>query len=104
MVQLKDATTKSLRHRHYHLTRAIQRINRTLAEIDAELASRGIDPPTHRVQPRQPLPGIRIGEMASICVRVLSAATEPVMSREVAMAVAALRGLDRTDDALMARV
>jgi hypothetical protein len=37
-------------------------------------------------------------------MHVLRAATEPIMSREVAIAVAALRGFDQADDALMARV
>ena len=102
--QARRASTRSLRQRRYRLTRAVARIQGVLAEIDSELAGRGIGPVTYKLSPSRIVPGLRHGEMAGLCMAVLRTAEEPLSLREIVARVAALKEFDQSDPALMARV
>ena len=93
-----------MRQRRYRLTRAVARIQGVLAEIDSELAGRGVSPVTYRSSPRRVVPGLQHGEMAGLCMAVLRAAEGPLALREIVARVAALKGFDGSDPALMVRV
>jgi hypothetical protein len=102
--QAQEATTRSLRHRRYRLTRAIARIENVLAEINLELSARGVPLETYASFPRRIIPGVRHGEMAPLCMTILRAATEPLMVREIATEIAVQKGLDQTDAVLMGKM
>src|SRR5580658_1019320 len=85
--------TKVLRMRRLRLYRAIERIQGTIAEIEAELTRRGAKltgPPRHR---GKPLP-FRHNELPRLCLNALRRAGQPMHVREIAAAVLTGEALD----------
>jgi len=101
--QTQQATTRTLRQRHYRLTRTIERYQATLSVIGAELVVRGIEPDRYRCCPRRVIAGLRHGEIAGVCIAILREAGGHVRLSEIVGAVARRKGYDRSDMALMAK-
>jgi hypothetical protein len=85
--------------RRLRLYRAIERIQATIAEIEAEFTSRGAKltgPPRHR---GKPLP-FKHNELPRLCLNALRVAGRPMHVREITAMVLTSKGLDPLDRAL----
>jgi len=88
---------KRLIERRTRLIKLVARYQAAVAEIEAELRSRGIEPKEYRSVRPYPLLGVRQGEMRHLCVAILRDAVNPLRMREIVAAVMAQKGMDGTD-------
>lgn len=97
-------SNKTLLRKRFALLRAIERDQGKVAEIDAELRGRGIEP-SLGTPPRRPrLPLFRFNELPRLVLTILREAKEPLHIRDITHAVLVRKRANLTDPKLFLAV
>lgn len=101
---MRNVSYTNLVRRRARIIKAVARSQTVIAEIEAEIRRRGLEPVEYKPSRRLSLPGFKQGEIGALCLGILRRASAPLRMREIAALVARQKDLDQTDAALMAAV
>jgi hypothetical protein len=101
MASISETSASTLLRRRLNLCRAIERDQAIVAEIDAELRRRGIEPGLMSPLRQNRSPLFRNNELPRLCLAIMRRATAPMHIRELARAVLTEKRADLMDPRLL---